>query len=314
MEKQKKIYFICLLALSLLAITDVVLFVCKVIKVIPFVIFFVVFLSLISLFVYLFIKCLKKIKEIKTKQEQSVSSGNYMEDLYNVLGIPVQYNEDGSIKDIYDLLGIEPIYDENGNRILTIYELLQIMPKFDNNGREIPSVTVIKNRVNRIAKVDVSSRVLTRKLTEEEKELIAIREALTKKLKEAEVLGDVKKQEAIKEVLKNQSKNKGKKEEDSKPINYIFGKGVAPEKTKKVEALKFKAPVNVKINEYFSTFRNGNKVNPKDKNKNDSEKKGEKNTKVEEPKKDNNKIDKEDSDDASKRKCYYVEIEEERNL
>ena len=183
MEKQKRVYLTLLLCLGLLFITNLILHILNVYKWWIFGILFCTLGVLIFFSVYKLLKIIKLIKEKKEEQTKVKPTGNYNVDLYTVLGIPVQYNKDGSVKDIYELLGVDPIFDENGNRILTIYELLKIMPRFDNNGKEIPTVTVIKNRVGRIAKVDVSDRVLTRKLTDEEKEALAIREMLKEKLK-----------------------------------------------------------------------------------------------------------------------------------
>lgn len=207
MEKQKRIYLALLICSSLLFITNLIL---HLVNAYDWWVFGILFISLgllVCFSVLKLIKVSKLIKQRKQDQTKVKPTGNYNVDLYAVLGIPVQYNKDGSVKDIYELLGIEPIFDENGNRILTIYELLGVMPKFDSNGKEIPMVTVIKNRVGRIARVDVSDRVLTRKLTDEEKEALAIREMLTQKLKEAEEQGDVQKQKAIKSVIKSNKKN-----------------------------------------------------------------------------------------------------------
>ena len=107
-------------------------------------------------------KALKKHEQEKIKA-QLIARNNYLKQLYDILKIPYQYDEDGHIKDIYELLKIKPIYDENGKQIPLIYELLKIMPRFDKNGRELPSVFAIKNRVKKVAKGILSPIVLTYK-------------------------------------------------------------------------------------------------------------------------------------------------------
>ena len=119
--------------------------------------------ALIALSIVLLVKHIKKQREqLRSKSVQL--TGDLMTDIYQILGIPIQYNPDGSIKSIYELLKINPIYDETGTRLLTPYEILKMMPRFDKNGNEIPTVFVIKKRVGRVAKVDLNKRVLTRKL------------------------------------------------------------------------------------------------------------------------------------------------------
>jgi len=229
MEKQRNKFLISIILLSTLFVTNIVLFAMSVFKWWLFVIFFVILSVLIGICSFMFVKISKKIKKTKTTIKETESTGNYKTDLYTLLGIPVQYNKDGTIKDIYDLLGIEPVYDDKGNRVLTVYELLEIMPKFNNKGEEIPTVIAIKNRVGGIAKVDVSSRVLTRKLSDEEKEQIAIMEVLKQKLKEAEAQGDASKQAAINNIIKaksNEKKGSSSKQEVSTPKpQYVMGKG-----------------------------------------------------------------------------------------
>lgn len=231
MENQKKIYFLSILFSLLVFVVNIVLFLTKISRLWIFILLLTLSIFSISIFVYLFIMVSKKIKRIKIENKSMRAVGDYNIDLYEILGIPIQYNEDGSVKNIYELLDLEPVYDDNGNRILTVYELLKIMPKFDDSGKEIPSVFVIKNKVKRPAKVDLSSRVLTRKLSEEEKEQLAIKEALMKKLKEAEEQGDKKSQEAIKKIVNNnkkeQSKDKGKSKSKSKELTFSLGKAAS---------------------------------------------------------------------------------------
>ncbi len=227
MEKQKKILYISLSILGLVTIVDIALFIASVVSIV----FFAVSVGLLVVFIIanivLLVLAYHKLKKKKVEPKKIEPTGDYKTDLYGALGIPIQYNKDGTIKDIYQLLGIEPIYDEDGNRILTAYELLGVLPKFDENGNEIPLVFVIKNGVKGIAKVDLSSRVLTRKLTEAEKEELVIKETLQKKLTEAEQTGDKQKETAIKKAL-NETKKPAKKKEEYKPINYTVGEGSKP--------------------------------------------------------------------------------------
>jgi len=229
MEKQKKIYVITLSTFALLLLATIVLFAVKVINTLFFVVAFSIIALLIVLNIFMLVRVIKKLKSLQVKKEDIKTSGDYNTDLYGLLGIPLQYNKDGSVKDIYELLGIMPEYDENGKRILTIYEMLGIAPKFNEKGEEIPLVFVIKNGVKRIAKVDLSSRVLTRKLTEEEKEALIIKETLQKKLSEAQETGDKQKEEAIKKVLKTEKKQV-KKDSEYKPVKYTVGKSGGPVK------------------------------------------------------------------------------------
>ena len=223
MEKQKKILYVILSLLCVALVAFIVFISVRIISMLFFAIAFTLLLIAIAVNIILLVNLYKKLKKEKDKQK-IVSTGDYKTDLYEALGIPVQYNKDGTVKDIYDLLGIAPVYDENGNRVLTVYELLGIVPKFDEDGNEIPFVFVVKNGVKRVAKVDLSSRVLTRKLTDAEKEELLIRETLKQKLSEAEQSGDKQKKESIKKALEKPKKQEEKKEE-YKPIKYTVGKG-----------------------------------------------------------------------------------------
>ncbi len=235
MNKQKKIYLTTLPVLSVALIVLIVLFAIKMISALFFGVFSGLIVALLVVNVILLFNVYKKIKIKKLEQNKVKSTGDYKTDLYGLLGIPVQYNPDGSVKDVYDLLGIVPVYDDKGNRILTVYELLGIIPKFNEKIEEVPFVFAIKNGVKKIAKVDLSSRVLTRKLSEEEKEQAAIREALTQKLKEAEKKGEVQKQEAIKNILSDNNKKKQDKSGggDNKP-KYKLGKSAGAINTQSV--------------------------------------------------------------------------------
>ena len=231
MEKQKKFYIVSIILLSAMFLVNIALFLTKIFKLPLFIGLAVGFCLLIVLCSLFLRRLVLKLRKIKKDQRKHQSTGDYQVDLYGILGIPIQYNKDGSIKSIYDLIGIVPIYDESGNRVLTVYELLGIMPKFDQNGVEIPSVVSIKNRVNRIARVDLTSRILTRKLTETEKELLAMKKAAEQKLKEKEVV-DNERQQAIKKAFGNTKKNdKGKSQGGSskseKIVKVVGSKAIA---------------------------------------------------------------------------------------
>lgn len=168
----------------------------------------------------LLIQLLKKQPEPEPKPKvEEKSYEQQLIDFYGRLGIPVQYNKDGSIQNPYTLLGLEPEFDENGNLLPTIYEKIGMMPRFTKDGKEIPTVFAIKNRAKRIAKVDLNNRVLTRKLTDKEKEDLLIKDLLKKKLEEAEKNGDVDKQDAIKKIVASKQV-KREPEISVKPVKY----------------------------------------------------------------------------------------------
>ena len=209
MKKKRNILAIIISCLGILLVADIVLFAFSIFKLWLFLTFLCTSLIGISVCLFLLIKTIKKIKIMQLKKSNlNKTTGNYMLDVYNLLGIPPQYNKDGSLKNIYEILQIKPVYDENGNRVYTVYELLGIKPMIDANGNEIPQVFAIKNRANRIARVSLSTAFLTRKLSPEEEEQKIIRETLEQKLKEAEQAGDNKKAEAIKKAIKTQNKKK----------------------------------------------------------------------------------------------------------
>jgi len=223
MKKQKKILISCLSSISVGIITLVLLLVFNVVGILTFLFSLI---PLIALSIFAVIYYIKKSKKIKKESEKKVEpTGDYKVDLYGALGIPVQYNSDGSVKDIYELLQLEPIYNEKGDRVLTIYEFLGIMPKFTQDGKEIPVVVSIKNRVNRIAKVDLTQRVLTRKLTEAELEELLIKETLKRKLKEAEEEKDKAKQQLIIAAITKVESKKEKKDAAKQLIYKIQEKG-----------------------------------------------------------------------------------------
>ncbi|MBR2909483.1 MAG: hypothetical protein IKC11_03955 [Clostridia bacterium] len=259
MEKQKKILLISLSIVATLSLLTIVLFATKVFGLIAFLCSFCPLVILLGVVIFLYVKLLKKMKKKKAEPVKVETSGDPLIDIYEALGIPLQYNKDGSIKDIYEVLGIEPIYDEEGNRVLTIYELLGIMPKFDKNGKEIPQVLVIKNRVKRFAKVDITTRVMTRKLSEAEKEERFIKETLKQKIDEAEKNGDIEKASAIKKVLKSKAKSKAKSKPKSKPSSKKPSGGGADKP--KYSIGKSKGALKADKLDKFPTMYKGNLIN-----------------------------------------------------
>ena len=121
MKKQKILLIVTMIMLGVLGVALGVLYALDILSLLLFGIFIAVDVALLIANVVLLIRVIKKIKKAKLAKNKQLNSstGNYLQDLYGAIGIPVQYNKDGSIKDIYDLLGIEPMYDENGTRILT---------------------------------------------------------------------------------------------------------------------------------------------------------------------------------------------------
>ncbi|MBQ7466995.1 MAG: hypothetical protein IJS74_02855 [Clostridia bacterium] len=233
--KKKSFLVLSLIFEGIILITTVLLAVFLKLSVVLLVGILVADAGLIALSTVMLIKSMKKPKyQLQSKTVQL--TGDLNVDIYTILGIPIQYNPDGSIKSIYELLRIHPIYDETGTRLLTPYELLGMMPRFDQNGNEVPTVFVIKNRVGKIAKVDLNKRVLTRKLTDEELEQRMIEQALKKRLEEALKENDNKTAEVIVNKL-NENKAAQKKEPKKPVIKYTretkFDKIKLPEPDKK---------------------------------------------------------------------------------
>lgn len=225
MKNKRNILWAVISCSGALAVVSTVLFVTGIIKVWLFLGLLGVSVAVVCVCVFLISKLLKKIKLSQiSKQKANVSSGNYMLDIYNLLGVAPQYNKDGTLKSIYEILQIKPIYDENGNRVYTVYELLGLAPLIGADGKEIPRVFAIKNRVGRIAKVSLSTAFLTRKLSPEEEEQKLIRETLEKKLEEAEKAGDNKKAGAIKKAIKAQEKKPAKAKKSEKSVSYSNSK------------------------------------------------------------------------------------------
>ncbi|MBQ9790249.1 MAG: hypothetical protein IJW24_01480 [Clostridia bacterium] len=227
-EKGGLKYIISFLTLAVLWLVSIVLFACSVISIIPFVILFALSFVLMLIVVMAYIKFRKK--QIEKLKKVELVKGNLSDEdlinLYNLAGIPVIRDENGKIKNIYELLALEVLYDENGNRIRTIYELLGIVPRFDKNGKEVPTVLSIKNRVGSFIKPQMKSGVLTRVLTEQEKEDLLVKQMLEEKLKQAKESGDDKKAKTIAKVI-GAKKKEEKKSSSSKTPKIILAKGKA---------------------------------------------------------------------------------------
>lgn len=141
----------------------------KIVNLLPTLVF-IIFLLIILLFAGSYVISIvvedrkkKKAEQAKLKAEKEALERKKKE-LYDILGIEIQYNTDGTVKDLYELLGIEKCYDEDGKRQLTSYEIMGIIPKFYPNLNERPSVFVIKNRINKVAKGIVDAPKFVRKV------------------------------------------------------------------------------------------------------------------------------------------------------
>ena len=178
------------------------------------------FLMFVSIYVALKNKK-KKIKQINLNKEKIIITDQDIINLYGSAGIPIIRDEDGKIKNIFNLLGMEMTYDEYGNRLKTIYEMLGIVPRFTKDGKEIPTFMVIKNKVKGFIKPEKNTGVLTRILTEEQKEELLLRQMLEQKLKESEQNGDTKKVKVIQKVI-NQKKKEKAKETPKKTDGFII--------------------------------------------------------------------------------------------
>lgn len=178
--------------------------------------------------------------------------------IYAILGIPPQYNPDGTLKDIYQLLQIEPQYDADGKRLLTIYELIGANPVFDKDGKEIPFVVRIKNRVDSIAKIKEGTL------------------PLTYKSQQAQIMGKVSAHK-IQEIV-NPAEKTEQKIINKAPVQKVVKKASAPKGAKKQPVVNYGAPgkkIDVKdpklsedapkipniniIKEIFSLFSSGKK-------------------------------------------------------
>ncbi|MBO4569712.1 MAG: hypothetical protein J5689_00645 [Clostridia bacterium] len=181
------------------------------------VLFILLLVVLFALYGWFATVAIKKIIKERRKQalikKQKEERERRLRELYEILGIDVQYNADGSIKDLYQLLGLEVKRDENGRRILLSYELIGRLPKFNEFLKEIPNVFIIKNRVKKVAKGIAEPLVLTYKPV---------------KKQENDVEAAPKKQQ-----VKAIKKGPAKKSAPSKVQTYIkSGKGKAAKLTK----------------------------------------------------------------------------------
>ena len=114
-------------------------------------------LALAILAAYIGIFCLlramqNQLADYKKQETQKAASAPSQLDVFAILGIPPQYNKDGSLKTVYQMVGIKPQYNKEGKRVLTIYEKLGINPLFRADGTEVPYVLRIKNRARAFAK------------------------------------------------------------------------------------------------------------------------------------------------------------------
>lgn len=222
-----------------LIVLDVLLFSFSVISLFVFLLSLIFTLLFFIIFVVLSIKSKKKkVQKVNPKLAKIIITDQDVIDLYNKAGIPIIYDEEGKIKDIFELLGLKVEYDENGNRITTIYERLKIVPRFDKSGKEIPTFLSIKNRVRGFIKPEKETGVLTRILSDEEKEELLLRQMLEQKLQESEAKGDTKKAKVIKKVIEQKKKEK---EEAPKKEGYVKMSKAKPVSMQKTKAVKAKA-------------------------------------------------------------------------
>ena len=147
------------------------LFIANFLSTLAFVLILIALLLLFGgLLCYIILMRRREIKRLELQKKiEKQEYERKIKEIYDILGIEIQYNSDGSVKDVFQLLGIEPVFDENGERILTPYELIGINPKFSSLAKEVPSVFVIKNRVKRVAKGIVEAPVFTYKPQKEKK-------------------------------------------------------------------------------------------------------------------------------------------------
>ena len=237
-SKFNKKYCIMFLLCGLFFVASIVLFIFSVFPLYVFLVLLPLNLIAFTILFVIYMKNRKKvIQKINFKEGQITITDKDIIDLFNKAGIPIVKDQDGKIKNIFELLGIEPIFDNDGNRISTIYEQLSIVPRFYKNGKEKPTVLSIKNRAKKFLKTEKTG-VLTRKLSDSEKEEILIREMLRKKMEEAVAVGDKKKVNAIKNVI-NQ-KQKEKEDKPQTPAKIVFGKDAKPIATPKYKEIKIK--------------------------------------------------------------------------
>lgn len=225
MSKQRKIWGIVLSVLGGTTAINVVLFLVGVFSPVLFAVLLSVQVIGAALIIWKIVDLTKKLKrKLLEKQLADVNLKKLESDLtaiYKILGIPVQHDDTGRVLTIYELLGLKPMYDDNGKRIKTIYEELGVNPSFDENGKEIPTVVIIKNGINKIAKIKSASALqFTRKLTPEQIEKLILLKLLREKKEEAEKQGDKNKVEKINQAVKKVKDSGGKEIKASKPKEY----------------------------------------------------------------------------------------------
>ena len=241
-----KSYYILILLLSFFIVADIVLFALSIFSMLIFLCVLVFFIAMLIITIVAFvINKKKKIQKINLSAKKFVITDQDLIDMYNKAGIPIIYDEEGRLKNIFELLGVSETYDENGRRILTIYEQLGIVPRFTKQGVEIPTVLVIKNKINGLVKPEKKTSVLTRVVTDEEKEELLLKQMLAQKLEEAEKNGDTKKAKVIKKIA---AQKKKESESKSKPDGYVvFGKPVKTKTELKVKTTKYKNSFDTKL-------------------------------------------------------------------
>ena len=223
-------------------------------SVIPLLLFLFPELIVAGVLAFVIYKLVKYHKKQKVAVLEKVDANQKSEEdlirLYGLAGIPILRDENGKIRDIYDLLGITPQYDENGNRILTVYELLGLVPRFTNNGQEIPTFLSIKNKIKKFIKTEKATGILTRKLSEKEKEEYQLRRILEEKKKEAEIFGNKSKAQAIQKTLDGAKASKAGKKQGKKASG---GDKIKLEKAPKpVKFGTIKPPKAGKQNNFFN--------------------------------------------------------------
>lgn len=156
---------ICCLVAAIFIATIFVLFCVKILPLVAFLVLLLVILLLLSGYIVGVKIAQVRAMKIAAKKEQDLKDyrEKKMKELYELLGVELVYNEDGTIKDIFELIGIPKRFDKDGKRIKTIYEELKINPRITPDGVELPNVFIIKNRVKKVARGIAEPLVLTAK-------------------------------------------------------------------------------------------------------------------------------------------------------
>lgn len=253
----KKYYYLFAIE-AIVLIIAIVLFVFSVISLLTFLISLVFDSLIFMVSLYVVIKKKKKnVKKINSNKEKIIITDQDIIALYGSVGIPIIRDEEGKIKDIFNLLGLEMTFDEYGNRLKTIYELLGIIPRFTKDGKEIPTFMVIKNRVKGFIKPKEKTGILTRTLTEEQKEELLLKQMLEQKLKESEEKGDDKKAKVIKKVIDQKKKEKEKSNPPKKDGFIIIKPNVKSIKSSSSKFGQIKSNGNFIYDFYLMTKASG---------------------------------------------------------